>query len=225
MSKIIEQIFSYSFILVFITLPMPKYSINSQAIILLFIAWLFSNSLKFKLKKFKINAKEIFLFVSLYIFMLLGFFYSEDVSSTVGNLKSKIPMLIFPIIIFTSEIKFNKKDLFKLFSISTLIFGLFALLKASYIYITGMGNYFTYSDFSLLLNKHTTYYSLFCVISASYFTYEIIVSKYNKIFNLVCLIIILGLIYLLSSRIAVAGLFVVSLLYLNFFLKKKLIKL
>ena len=218
LNKLRVKFFNWSLALLFITLPMPKYNLSTQALIVVVISWLLLNSFKDKARLLKKHSSSILLLSSLYGVMLIGMIYTQNLSHGLEQLKDKLPFLIIPIIIGTTQTLTteNKFKFIKIFSISVVLMALFALAKAFYIHSEGMGNYFVYDKLSILLNKHTTYYSLYCVIAISYFLYDLLQLKKTNIFiSIATILILLFFIYLLSARIAIVALLVVAVYYIK----------
>ena len=216
--------FNWSLVLVFITLPMPKYSLGNQALILFIISWIFHNSFEEKIALLKKHTLSIILLTSIYSVLLLGMLYTQDLNEGLEQLRDKLPFLLLPILISTSQIitREHKFRCIKLFSVSVVLMALFALAKAWYIYSTGMGDYFVYDRSAILLNKHTTYYSLYCVIGVSYFLYDLIeLKKTNKIDAILAIVILLIFIYLLSARISIVALGVVAIYFIKMRITQK----
>ncbi len=217
-SKLKTSFFLWSLTLVFVTLPMPKYSLNSQAIILLVISWLTYNPFREKYNLFRKNFSSILILSSIYIVLLFGMIYTYNISHGLGQLKDKIPFIIIPLIFGTTQFwsgKYKYK-LIRVFSYSVVCMALFSIMKALYIYYNGLGEYFIYDKLSLLLNKHTTYYSLFCVIAISYFLYDSIkLKEMNRMVSILFITILLIFIYLLSARIAIVALILIAIYYIK----------
>lgn len=217
-SNLRTDFFNWSLVLLFITIPMPKYSLSTQALIILFISWLLLNPIKDKVYLLKKHFTSILLLSSLYLVFLFGMLYTENLDHGLEQLVDKLPFLIIPLIFGTTQtfISENKYKLFRLFSFSVLLMAIFALAKAYYIHLLGMGDYFVYDKMAVLLNKHTTYYSLYCVIAISYFLYDILRLKNVNIFLCVfSIIVLLIFIYLLSARIAIIALILVAVYYIK----------
>jgi len=70
-----ENFFYWALCLVIMTLPFPKYSLNSQSIILLFISWLFFNNYSDKLNNLKKMKLPFFIMSSMFWISLLSLFY------------------------------------------------------------------------------------------------------------------------------------------------------
>jgi len=217
-SKLRVNFFNWSLALLFITLPMPKYNLSTQALIVLAISWLLLNSFKEKKQLLKKHASSILLLSSLYGVFLIGMVYTQNMTHGLEQLKDKLPFLVIPLIIGTTQTltSKNKFKFIKIFSVSVLLMALFALVKAWYIHLEGMGDYFVYDKLSVLLNKHTTYYSLYCVIAISYFLYDLLQLKKTNVFiSILAIAILLFFIYLLSARIAIVALLVVAVYYIK----------
>ena len=187
---------------------MPKYSLNSQAIIVAFFAWLFVNPCKEKWMLFKKNRWLFLLSSSLFWISLMGLLYTENIDEGLRNLQKKTPFLLFPLLFSTVIITNKTRDYFiKYFSFGVVLSAIFALTKAFYFKINNLGDYFYYSEFALLLDKHTTYFALFTVIAILFFIREILISNWkNNLLEIVCVLFLLGLIYILSVRISIIAL-------------------
>lgn len=213
-----EKFFIFSIALLLLTLPMPKYNLSTQALILLVISWLGVNSFQEKKELFIKNISILILLSSIFLIMLLGMIYTENLSEGIEQLKDKLPFLLLPILLATSPpaLLSDKFKFIKIFSLSVVLMAVFALLKSLYLYYTGMGNYFVYDKLSLILNKHTTYYSLYCVIAISYFLYDLLlIKKTSKIVSILSILFLLFFIYLLSVRIAIVALIIIGIYFIK----------
>ncbi len=217
------KFFDFSLALVFITLPAPKYSLNSLAIILLVISWLFVGSFSQKIEAFKEQKNSILIFSLIIITLLFGLLYTENFNEGLSQIKDKAPLILLPVVLLTTNsIKRGQEYYyFKLFAISTIVWGVFAIVKALILSYTGMGNYFVYSEFAILLNKHTTYYSLFCVISVNYLIYDLLyIKKTSRIAIFFSILFLLLVIYMLSSRMAILCLLLIAIFYIKQYFTK-----
>lgn len=216
--------FNWALILVFITLPMPKYSLNTQALMVLFIAWLFVNPWKEKWRLIKERRSSIFVLIFLYLIFLAGMLYTQNLHEGLEQLKDKLPFLLFPFILGSTSLLTveNRYKYLRVFSFSVGLMAIFALCKSFYLHFSGLGDYFTYRKLAETLNKHPTYFSLFCVISISYFLYDLFqLKKTKKVFSIALIVFLLFFIYLLSSRVAIVALMVVALYYIKFWITHK----
>jgi|GEM_PF-1312759 len=222
----VETFFLWSLVLVLITLTMPKYSLNSQAIIVCFVTWFFVGSFKQKWELFK-TRKWLFLITSsLFWISLLGLLYTENMEEGLKNFQKALPFLIFPLVFSTIQFSEEKRNIvFQYFSIGVLISSAFALAKAFYFKFNNLGDYFYYDSFALLLDKHTTYFALFTVIAVVFFLNEILKGKArNSFFHICAILYLLVILYLLSARISIIALMVGAVLLLLFNLEKLGIK-
>lgn len=213
-----EKLFIFSIALLLLTLPMPKYNLSTQALILLVISWFGVNSFQKKKELFVKNLKIIILLSSIFLVMLFGMIYTENLAGGIEQLKDKLPFLLLPILIATSPstLLSNKYSFIKIFSLSVILMAVFGLLKSLYLYYTGMGNYFVYDKLSFILNKHTTYYSLYCVIAISYFLYDLLfIKKTPRIISVLSVLFLLFFIYLLSVRIAIVALIIIAIYFIK----------
>ena len=120
--------FYYLFLcLLVISLPFSKYLLSISQF-LIFIAWLVSGNLKHKLTQI-VNDKPVLLFTLIYLVHLLGLIYTSDFDYAFKDLRIKLPLLILPVVISTSE-KLDEKKLKKLlylFVLAILLSSLYSL--------------------------------------------------------------------------------------------------
>ena len=118
------------------------------------------------------------------------------------NLKQSLPFFIFPLIFLSIDL--NKKDYLKIlkyFSNSVVLASIFALIKALLIKMNNFGDYLFFDRLAIILEKHTTYFALFVIISITYFLFEIKKSNWKKSIYFGALIsFLLVMLYLLSVR-------------------------
>lgn len=185
---------------------MPKYNLNSQAIILLIFLWLITSDFKSKFKSLKEN-KLCILSLSIWFFLfLIGLTYSENLELGFKNIQKNLPLLGIPIVIFSVQWSWERiKFLLNWFSFSVICCATFSLIKASYFTYMDFGNYFYNQNLASLLNIHTTYFALFCDLVILFFCYEILFKK-SKRYHFLGILFLLGILYLLSSRMGVFAL-------------------
>ncbi|MBA3985197.1 MAG: O-antigen ligase family protein [Flavobacteriales bacterium] len=130
----------------------------------------------------------------------------------IKNLQKSLPFLVFPLIIFTTQINKNVTSfLLKYFSYSVVIASLLAIAKALYLKANNLGSYFHFSKLEPLFDKHNTYFALFSLIAIVYFLFNI---SRKKWWYVLAIIYLFGPLYLLSVRISIIGLVIILSLYL-----------
>jgi O-antigen ligase len=195
--------FLFALVLVFVTIPLPKYSLNSQAIILLILAWLGLNPLSKKFKRLLRNKWGFLLLSTPFWLHLIGALYSDTNEDVLKEILKQIPFLILPLIFTSIDSGFiQRKKTLNFFPKAVFVASLFAVLKASYFYLNNLDNYFYYNQFSLFLNKHTTYFSLFIVISIVVLINDIFKNK-KHITSIMMLVFFIVVLYFLSVRISI----------------------
>src|SRR3989304_10262896 len=121
------NIYFYLLILVAVSLPLSMFAI-SVSIILLTLNWIVEGQFK---KKFQIlkQRKSILVFVSIYLLHVIGMLYSSEIGYGLGDLKIKLPLLLFPVIIGTSRpLNFSHlKQLIFLFVIAVIVSTMFSM--------------------------------------------------------------------------------------------------
>lgn len=210
--KIKAPLFFWTLTLVVLTIPFPKNDINSKAIIVCIIAWLFYNSFSEKWRNLKKRIPLFIILSSLFWIALIGLAYTQNMSEGLKNLQKSLPFLVFPLILLSIDI--NKKTtrfLLKYFSYSVVIASVFALSKGLFLKANNLGSYFHFSRLEFIFDKHNTYFALFSLIAIAYFLFNL--SRKNWHY-LVCILYLFALLYLLSVRISIVGLVVIISVFL-----------
>ncbi|MEW2920662.1 WecB/TagA/CpsF family glycosyltransferase [Muricauda sp. ANG21] len=193
------------------TLPFPKLSFNSFAIILLGIFSVFlQQPFLAKTKLIKKNLHWIVIASIPTLLALFGLLWTEDYPSATTNLKPTF--LIFSIVFFSSSEKLSLSDLSKLldlFTISVITASILAVGKAVWLDVQGLGKYYFYLDFGKVLGHHPTYFALFICICSIHLAVK--ANRENKLLWLYFVAMaFLGLVlYLLSSKMSIIALIVV----------------
>ena len=211
-----ESFFYWALCLVILTLPLPKYSLNSQSIIVLLISWFFCNSFRDKVNNLKEMKLPFVLMSSIFWLTLIGIVYSSNTDLALDNIKKNSPFLIIPLIIFTVIKDGNVLIRFmRIFSFSVILALLFGICKAFYFKINNLGNFFYYTEFSRILEIHTTYFALFIVVVVIFFLLDIFKLNSHKLWlSVLSIVFLLIVLYMISSRISLITLLIVGLLFL-----------
>ena len=128
--------FLFALVLVFVTIPLPKYSLNSQAIILLILAWLGLNPLSKKIKRLLRNKWGFLLLSTPFWLHLIGALYSDTSEEVLKEILKQIPFLILPLIFTSIDSSFiQRKKTLNFFPKAVFVASLFAVSKASYFYL------------------------------------------------------------------------------------------
>lgn len=204
----------FSLAIVFVTIPAPKYNINSQSLIFYFFTFLFFSNKRFS-ESFNIKKVMKLFFLSLPFFITaVGCFYSDHRIEGFKYLLSNLPFLLFPITFFYYQLDKKKIEwLLNYFVLSVLFFTLFGFLKALWFFKNNLGDYYFYDKFALLLNKHSTYFSLLIVLSIVVLFNKWIEKNKLKLMEVFIFIFFTIALYMLSVRISfIALLFGTSIL-------------
>lgn len=207
-TKIYQQKVFYALLgIVAAVIPMPGNAFSSISIILLSVWWLFFT--KPKLRELKGGFTLIFVLSIPFLLTLLGLIYTDDLNYGLKKLQLVLPFVIFPLIIFSSNLS-NAVVRFVLycFSLGTFLATLIGVLRASYFRLNDLGNYFYYQRFSELVDKHTTYLSLFVVISCLFVFHEMLQKRLKIIYGVLILMFFFFVLYVASTRISIVALLV-----------------
>ena len=209
-----KQFFYWSLALVILTIPFPKYSLNSQSIILLFISWLFHNSFKEKIANLKNFITPFLLISSLFWLSLFSTLYSLNIDQALKVVVRNLPLIIFPLVLFSTIKDANGiMKVLKIFSIAVIVALLFGYVKAVYLKANNLGDFFYYTDFAKVLGIHTTYFALFIVIAMTFFVLDRIKFKSVSTFITVgALLFLVFALYTISARVSLLALLVIGLI-------------
>jgi len=148
--------------------------INRISIAFIILIWLMKPGLR---ERFKLIRSNYLLmgFVLMYGVELLGLLYSSNISGAASSLEKKLPLLVIPLIIITSEeldiIRLNR--ILRFFAgsvtIASLICLLYAFHRNNYLEVFSNPNwfYFSYYDLAEILDIQPIYFSVF--VSFSFF--------------------------------------------------------
>ncbi len=96
-----QHIYFFGLLLLVISLPLSIFLLSLAQIILI-VNWLLENNYKFKWA-FTLKRNSIFAFLIIYMVHLLGMLYSSDLTYGIHDLKIKLPLLLLPVIIGTTQ--------------------------------------------------------------------------------------------------------------------------
>ena len=212
-SNISDKLYYYSLLFIAITIPFQwKYLPFTIGIIVLGIIWLFNGRISTKIKIFFNNSYAIFL-SSLYIIYLISLVYSENKEYAYIDLLLKLPLLLLPLFLSTSEVlkKTQILIIIKAFAISTFFAALITFGIGYFNYIkTGMTKYFFYHDLEIFM--HSAYYALYALFAITTFIFLYIKTenKKSKLAYSSMAFLLSGFLFLLSSRMQI-GIFIILL--------------
>tara|TARA_R110000868_G_scaffold162747_1_gene394231 strand:+ start:7034 stop:8167 length:1134 start_codon:yes stop_codon:yes gene_type:complete len=210
--------------MVMVSIPLPKYNLSSQTVIVLVITWILLNPLSEKYTLFKKNKKHFFILSIPFFLAMLGLTYSNNFNVGINKLGLQILFIIFPLIFSTINTRFiDREKVISYFPIGVFISALFGACKASFFLLNNLGNYFYYDRFALFLNKHTTYFSLFVVLAILFVIHQLIHKKIEIRLSVILLLLFVPLIYILSVRISILALLIGVMPLLVYHLKIKYI--
>lgn len=161
------------------TLPLVSSSklfflVNRVSIAIILIAWIFIDVISKKINwKEKFKNPLLLSFFILYLLNLIGIIYSSDTITAFGSVEKKLPLLIFPVIILTTDslsIREVKKLLWIfVFSVTVtcLICVAYAFHRNNYwdFFLNPNWFYFSYSDLTEIVGIQPIYLSLYVELS------------------------------------------------------------
>lgn len=115
----IPQLYFWMLVFVVVSLPVSPF-LTTVALIATTVAWLITGNLKQKMKN--LNNKALFVFLLLFFVHIFWLLNTNDLAHGLKNIKIKIPLLLFPLIIATSaKIGFREIRTITLFASATLL--------------------------------------------------------------------------------------------------------
>lgn len=153
--------------------------------------------------------------VLFYILMLLSFFWTRDRQLTLNGLQKELPFLFIPLaFLFIPKInRVQAYKIFRLFSLSMAIYGIYYLLKATVRYLTsGDAGVFFYHEL-VTAELNAIYISIFSSFGIFYF----VSLTTKKLIDKVALGILVLVVFLLSSKSIITIDFILVICYYSFF--------
>jgi len=227
-SNLSSKLFLYSLLFIALTIPFQwKYLPFSVGITMLGLVWFFGGNLTQKIKKFAKNPYAILL-SGLYIIYLISILYSENKEYAYTDLLLKLPLLLFPLFLSTTDSLNNSqyKSVLRTFAISTFFAAIVTLLIGYYHYMqTGLTKYFFFNNLTIFM--HHTYYALYDLFAIVIFIY-LYHKTQNKKSKILCTLMAFGLsifLFLLASRMQILQFITLLSLYIliRAFQKKRII--
>lgn len=230
-----DNLFLLALQLVVITLPAFYGFVNSWAIIVLFLTWLFTNNFSKFGYYFKTRPLGWF-FIGYFIWMLIGLIYADNLTTAKDDIVHKLTFVLFPLILlFNDRIKARHlRGLIRFFYWTAFVLSIYMLAKAWINYYTQIPllpndlDYFTYEKLAENVGIQPIYLSMymvfafFSVLWDFYLQPKIGLTKAGNIMATIWIFHFYMMVVLLSSRMELMILiFLTSLLILWLEYKKE----
>ena len=227
-NNVSSKLYYYSLLFIAVSIPFQwKFLPFSVGIIMLGLVWFLGGNIAKKITLFIKNPYAI-LFSGLYIIYLLSLLYSENKIYAYTNLLLKLPLLLLPLFLSTTE-KLNTSQynsVLRIFAISTFFSAISTFLFGYYKYVqTGLTKYFFYHDLTIFM--HSAYYALYALFAIAIFILLYHKTQNNK-HKIAYFSMAFGLsifLFLLSSRMQIFIFVILLTLYVlvKYFKKKQLL--
>ncbi|RLJ63288.1 O-antigen ligase-like membrane protein [Lacinutrix venerupis] len=229
-----EKLYFYITLLIACTLFIPKYSINSFAIILLVLVWIVKRDYRYIGNIYK--NKQYLVVILFYFSFIIGIFYSKDINEALKILKLRLPILILPLI-YCSINSFSKEQInfFKRsFVVATLVACLYCQSNIILVWLDSgeplrnvISSYkYTYTYLTDFIDLHPTYFS-YLIIIALIFLESILrntLDRFKRVLWVILGLYFLFFLILIASRIAIIGLLIIGILKVVKILKTRSLK-
>ncbi|TQD40760.1 O-antigen ligase family protein [Haloflavibacter putidus] len=219
-SALFNQLSIFLLNLIFISLAFPSPPITTIAIILFLLLGLKN----IKTQKWSFYSKVFIGLSSIYFLSSLLSHILYDEVLWINQFTKNFYFLLLPIGFLLHADSINKKvkkDTLKLFAISVLVFSFLGLLKIIYLHQLQLVNKIFYESYAQALKIHSTYYSLLVVIAFTYYINRFLsyTRKNKKILYFSATIYLLAIAFLLSARIGLITILIISVF--SFFKQRK----
>lgn len=207
--KLHQEIYFWALAYLCFSLPfMSKYLPFAIGLGGLLLNWIAEGELLVKIKK-SIATPWVLLFVVFYLLHLFSASYSINQVEAHRDLILKLPLLLLPLVLpaITLSSK-QKKQLFGFWIIACVLMSFWLLLQAYFAYVeTGLVKSWFYM--ALANKRHPAYFSMYCVTAILFLFHH----HKNLVGKLVIGALFLLMIFLLSSRIQMLALAIISGIY------------
>ncbi len=212
------NLYYFGLILLIVSLPLSPY-LTSVSQFILVGNWILENKFKSRFKQL-INNKSVLIFELIFLVHLIGLIYTTDFAYAFHDLKIKLPLLILPIIIGTSQkLSYKQLKILLLFFIASITVSTFI----SFTIFLGLTNYkitdirdisifISHIRFSLLIN--------IAIFSLVYFFFSDRINKKEKIIYPVLIIWLVFFLFVLQSFTGLIVFFITGFIALIYFIKK-----
>ena len=137
----------------------PRVSV--LVIIFLVINWLLSGRVYFNFKSF-LSPVPI-LFLSFYVMHLIGLMYTSNWTEGMQRVETKLPLLIFPLILFSFPLKSKESisSILKSYVVGCLLASIYCFANGFLKYMETGENWMAYKKLGSFLGFHPTYFSMY----------------------------------------------------------------
>ncbi len=206
--------FEYLGLIILSFFPLYSFFLVSVAI---FIYVIFALISKFTNKKRlrKKNHTIIFLHIVFYLLLIARLFFTENPIEGLKDLQPSLSLIIFPLIWLISNTSLDNKEsdtLFKYFTLSSFILGLYILFFSLYFAFTTNQDFTIYYEQVKYFYAHPSYVTLYFLASIIFLFLTF--GKRSKRIKIVSILLIgffIFMIFVFSSRIVVLILFIIGL--------------
>ncbi|MAY83210.1 MAG: hypothetical protein CMP59_03675 [Flavobacteriales bacterium] len=221
--------FLFSVIGIAATFPF-SYKISNPWIVLMVLFWLGSifvgeNRWRFnqmnKWEKWSLSS-----FILFFLWHLLSLSYSEDLSSGIKAIESKLSLLVFPLVLFNANSLVKRLWLIlRVFYVSIAVSIIYLLINSALHYFTE-GSWLTYHDFTAPFNAHAVFFSYFLFLSILIVVYELNNSELSRTHKLLLIILLVisfvGLLFCASKNVSIVTIFFSLMILARRFFQKGL---
>lgn len=215
--NVAEKIFIGLLCCVALVMPFHKV-LPSPLLTLAALVAIFTGNYPAKWQRLK-NNPSIFIYASVYLIAIAGYFLSQNKDVAARDLQVKISIALIPVIM-GAYIDMRKKEvllIIRCFVLSCFLFAIAAICKSTYDYVTSGVNHFFYIDLVEFTFIHPSYIAMFEVFAVIFLFLNLAerwkqASAKFKVLHISTILFLILFIFLLSSKMAILSLFVLACL-------------
>ncbi len=213
-----RNIYLFGLLLLVFSMPLSKFGTSFSQLIILG-NWILEGGFREKINLLK-SRKSIWVFASIFIIHVLWLFPPQDYMYAYNDLKIKVPILVLPVLIGTSEYltKRTLKNILLVFVSGVLLGSLISLTKFIFNSSINLTNYRELSVFiSHIRFSLMVAFSVFILIYYSFINKDLKFNKSQKIIAIIISIWLIVFLFLLKSLTGIIVFGVISYLLIMYY--------
>lgn len=207
---LIQKAYFISLLFVSVSIFSPKLALTNLAVMVLGLVWVVDGKFVDKYKRLKKNPVAL-AFMALFVLYLIGVFYTDETHVGFKSLETKVPLLLFPLILGSASIEreYLRKTLLT-FAYLCAGLSLVALIYQSFVVLEKNDfNYFFSDGLVSIMDKRAVFYAMYVVFSILILVDDLWKnlgksSSKKKVLTISTIIFLLLFLFLLATRASLA---------------------
>lgn len=207
---LIQKAYFISLLLVSVSIFSPKQALTNLAVMVLGLVWILDGKFVGKYKRLKKNLVAL-AFLVLFVLYFIGVFYTDETHMGFKSLETKVPLLLFPLILGSASIEreYLRKTLLT-FAYVCAGLSLVALFYQSFVVLEKNDfNYFFSDGLVSIMDKRAVFYAMYVVFSILILVDDLWKnlsenSSKKKMLTISTIVFLLLFLFLLATRASLA---------------------